>query len=70
MVYPDARINLGYALLQQGKKNDAWAAFQPAYEEVLRDHVKFGHLADNWLKLRRFYLDAASNHETVIVTPS
>ncbi|HVF16911.1 MAG TPA: LuxR C-terminal-related transcriptional regulator [Steroidobacteraceae bacterium] len=39
MVYPDARINLGYALLQQGKKNDAWAAFQPAYQEVLREHA-------------------------------
>jgi LuxR family maltose regulon positive regulatory protein len=39
MVYPDARINLGYALLGQGKKNDAWAAFRPAYDEVIREHA-------------------------------
>jgi len=39
MVYADARINLAYALLAQGKKHDAWAAFQPAYEEVVREHA-------------------------------
>jgi LuxR family maltose regulon positive regulatory protein len=39
MVYPDARINLAYALLQQGKKQDAWSAFEPAYQEVIREHA-------------------------------
>jgi len=39
MVYPDARINLSYALLQQGKKMEAWAAFEPAYQEVIREHA-------------------------------
>jgi LuxR family maltose regulon positive regulatory protein len=39
MVYSDARINLGYALLQQGRKQEAWAAFEPAYQEVVREHA-------------------------------
>jgi LuxR family maltose regulon positive regulatory protein len=39
MVYPDARINLGYALLQLGKKQEAWSAFEPAYQEVVREHA-------------------------------
>jgi LuxR family maltose regulon positive regulatory protein len=39
MVYPDARINLAYALLGQGKKHDAWASFQPAYDEVVSEHA-------------------------------
>jgi LuxR family maltose regulon positive regulatory protein len=39
MVYSDARINLGYALLQQNKKQEAWAAFAPAYDEVVREHA-------------------------------
>jgi len=39
MVYCDARINLGYALLMQGKKHDAWTAFEPAYKEVVQEHA-------------------------------
>ncbi len=39
MIYADARINLAYALLMLGRKPEAWSIFQPAYEEVLREHA-------------------------------
>jgi len=37
MVFCDSRINLAYVLLMQGRKTDAWAAFAPAHEEVVRE---------------------------------
>ncbi len=39
MIYADARINLSYAVLMQGRKAEAWALFQPAYEEVIRERA-------------------------------
>lgn len=39
MVYSDPRINLAYVLLMQGRKTEAWAAFAPAYEEVIRERA-------------------------------
>lgn len=37
MVFGDPRINLAYVLLMQGRKADAWNAFAPVLEEVLRE---------------------------------
>lgn len=39
MVYGDTRIALGYVLLRQGRRTEAWEVFQPAYAEVLREHA-------------------------------
>lgn len=39
MIYGDPRINLGYVLLMQGRKTEAWATFAPAYEEVIRERA-------------------------------
>ena len=39
MIHADPRINLAYALLQQGRKADAWEAIRPAYEEVIRERA-------------------------------
>jgi LuxR family maltose regulon positive regulatory protein len=39
MVYADARINLAFALLQQGKRQAAWAEFQAPYEEVVAEQA-------------------------------
>lgn len=39
MIYADPRINLAYVLLMQGRKTEAWATFEPAYEEVMREHA-------------------------------
>jgi len=39
MIYPDARIALAYVLLMQGRRSDAWTAFEPAYEEVLAENA-------------------------------
>jgi LuxR family maltose regulon positive regulatory protein len=39
IIHADARVNLAYALLQQGMKAEAWAAFRPAYEEVLTERA-------------------------------
>lgn len=39
MIYADPRINLAYALLMQGRRNEAWMQFEPAYDEVLRERA-------------------------------
>jgi LuxR family maltose regulon positive regulatory protein len=39
LIHADARVNLAFALLQQGRKADAWAAFRPAYEEVIAERA-------------------------------
>ncbi|HMN43920.1 MAG TPA: LuxR C-terminal-related transcriptional regulator [Povalibacter sp.] len=39
MIYADARINLSYAVLMQGRKAEAWTLFQPAYDEVIRERA-------------------------------
>ena len=39
MLHTDARVGLAHALLRQGRKADAWAAFRPAYEEVIQERA-------------------------------
>jgi LuxR family maltose regulon positive regulatory protein len=39
IIHADPRLGLAYVLLQQGKKAEAWTAFQPAYEEVIGERA-------------------------------
>ncbi|HEY6641864.1 helix-turn-helix transcriptional regulator [Povalibacter sp.] len=39
MIYADARINLSYALLMQGRRAEAWSTFEPAYDEVIHERA-------------------------------
>ncbi len=39
MIYSDARINLAYAIAMQGRKAEAWAIFEPAYNEVIGERA-------------------------------
>ena len=39
LIHADPRINLAYALLQLGRKADAWEAVRPAYEEIIRERA-------------------------------
>ncbi|HKE94670.1 MAG TPA: LuxR C-terminal-related transcriptional regulator [Povalibacter sp.] len=39
MIFSDARIGLAYAVLMQGRRSEAWSVFEPAYEEVVREHA-------------------------------
>jgi LuxR family maltose regulon positive regulatory protein len=39
MLHTDARIGLAHALLQQGRRADAWETFRPAYEEVIAERA-------------------------------
>jgi len=39
MIYADPRLNLAYALLMQGRRAEAWAAFEPVYSEVIHERA-------------------------------
>jgi LuxR family maltose regulon positive regulatory protein len=39
LIHADARIGLAYALLKRNRKTEAWEAFAPAYEEVIRERA-------------------------------
>lgn len=39
LIYADPRVSLAYALFSQGRKAQAWAEFEPVYEEVVRENA-------------------------------
>jgi LuxR family maltose regulon positive regulatory protein len=39
IIHADARIGLAHVLLEQGRKGEAWQAFEPAYTEVIGERA-------------------------------
>lgn len=39
IIHADARIGLAHVLLEQGRKGEAWQAFEPAYSEVIDERA-------------------------------
>ena len=74
MMYLDPRINLGYALLMQGRKADAWAAFEPYYREVIDERavglllIESHQVVDQMLELTPPNQRKTAEHAAVLET--
>jgi LuxR family maltose regulon positive regulatory protein len=74
MIYADARINLAYALLMQGRKAEAWSVFQPAYDEVIRERavglllLEVRKIVDELLELVPAQQKKSSEHAQLLET--
>ena len=74
MIYSDARINLSYVVLMQGRKAEAWTLFQPAYEEVIRERaiglllLESRSVVDELLELIPAHLRKSAEHAQLLET--